>query len=77
MNTSVINIDPETLGGTAVFRDTRVPMQSLFDYLESEETLNEFLENFPTVSKEQAIEVFKFSGKVCYDSKNLYENTDG
>jgi len=53
---SVISIDPETMSGTAVFRGTRVPVQSLFDWLETE-SLDEFLDNFPSVSREQAIEV--------------------
>ena len=46
-----INTDPETMSGTPVFTDTRVPIQSLFDYIESGETLDEFLENFPSVKK--------------------------
>ena len=47
--------DPEILGGTPVFVGTRVPFQTLLDYLEGGETLDEFLENFPTVTREQAI----------------------
>jgi uncharacterized protein (DUF433 family) len=47
--------DPEILGGTPVFRGTRVPLQHLLDYLEGGETLDEFLDDFPTVSREQAI----------------------
>ena len=47
--------DPEILGGTPVFRGTRVPVQTLFDYLEGGETLEDFLEGFPTVSREMAI----------------------
>lgn len=47
--------DPEILGGTPVFVGTRVPFQILLDYLEGGETLDEFLENFPTVTREQAI----------------------
>jgi uncharacterized protein (DUF433 family) len=47
--------NPEILGGTPVFRGTRVPVQTLFDYLEGGETLEEFLEGFPTVSREMAI----------------------
>jgi uncharacterized protein (DUF433 family) len=45
----------EILGGTPVFCGTRVPAQTLFDYLEGGETLEDFLEGFPTVSREQAI----------------------
>ena len=51
----VITKDPDTLGGTPVFRGTRVPIQILFDYLEGGETLEEFLEGFPTVSREAAV----------------------
>jgi uncharacterized protein (DUF433 family) len=52
---NVVIKDPEILGGTPVFRGTRVPVQTLFDYLEGGETLEEFLEGFPTVSREMAI----------------------
>lgn len=52
---SVIHSDPEILGGTPVFVGTRVPVQSLFDYLEGGETLEEFLRQFPSVKREQAI----------------------
>ena len=51
----VVHTDPEIMGGTAVFVGTRVPAQSLFDYLEAGDSLEEFLEAFPTVSREQAI----------------------
>ena len=47
--------NPKILGGMAVFRGTRVPIQNLFDYLEGGETLEEFLEGFPTVSREAAL----------------------
>jgi uncharacterized protein (DUF433 family) len=51
----VIIKDPDILGGTPVFRGTRVPIQTLFDYLEGGETLEDFLEGFPTVSREMAV----------------------
>jgi uncharacterized protein (DUF433 family) len=47
--------DPEILGGTPVFRGTRVPFQNLLDYLEGGETLDEFLDDFPSVTREAAI----------------------
>ena len=53
--TNVVHIDPEILGGTPVFVGTRVPVQSLFDYLAGGETLDEFLWQFPSVSREQAM----------------------
>jgi uncharacterized protein (DUF433 family) len=48
--------DPETMHGVPVFRGTRVPVQTLFDYLEGGDTLDEFLEGFPTVSRAMALE---------------------
>ncbi len=51
----VLHSDPEILGGTPVFVGTRVPAQSLFDYLEGGDTLDEFLRQFPSVRREQAI----------------------
>jgi uncharacterized protein (DUF433 family) len=51
----VFTKDPNILGGAHVFRGTRVPLQTLFDYLEGGETLEDFLEAFPTVSRESAI----------------------
>jgi uncharacterized protein (DUF433 family) len=58
---SLINIDPEILGGTPVFRSTRVPIQTLFDYLENDYTLSEFLECFPSVTREMARDVLEKS----------------
>jgi uncharacterized protein (DUF433 family) len=51
----VIIRDPEIMHGMPVFRGTRVPVQTLFDYLEGGETLEDFLEGFPTVSREAAL----------------------
>jgi uncharacterized protein (DUF433 family) len=51
----IVLSDPEILGGTPVFVGTRVPIQSLFDYLEGGETLDEFLRQFPSVRRDQAI----------------------
>ena len=52
-----ITIDPDILGGTPVFRGTRVPVQTLFDYLADGFSLNEFLDNFPTVERTDALQV--------------------
>ena len=52
---SVIVSDPEIMGGTPCFRGTRVPVDSLIDYLEAGDSLGEFLDNFPSVSREAAI----------------------
>jgi uncharacterized protein (DUF433 family) len=51
----VITKDPDILGGTPVFRGTRVPFQALLDYLEGGQTLDEFLEDFPSVTREIAV----------------------
>ena len=52
---SVVHSDPEILGGTPVFVGTRVPFRNLIDYLERNHSLDEFLDSFPTVSREQAV----------------------
>ena len=52
---SVVKIDPEIMSGTPCFAGTRVPARTLIDYLEAGDTLADFLEDFPTVSREQAI----------------------
>ena len=74
MNYGAINIDSETMGGTPVFTGTRVPVQALFDYIETGETLDEFLENFPTVKKEYAIEVLEMAKRSLTTEKFLNEN---
>jgi uncharacterized protein (DUF433 family) len=51
--------DPEILGGTLVFAGTRVPVQNLFDYLEAGDSLDVFLEEFPSVTRDQAIAVLE------------------
>jgi len=55
MADSVIVKDPEILGGTPVFVGTRVPFEALLDYIQGGETLDQFLDDFPTVSREAAI----------------------
>ena len=55
MAISVISRNPGILGGTPVFRDTRVPFQALLDYLEGGQKLDDFLADFPTVTREAAI----------------------
>jgi uncharacterized protein (DUF433 family) len=57
--TTVICRDPDVMGGTPVFCGTRVPVQTLLDYVEAGETIDEFLAGFPTVSREQVIEFFE------------------
>jgi uncharacterized protein (DUF433 family) len=57
MRKPIVTCSPDVLGGTPVFAGTRVPVQTLIDYLEGNETIDDFLEGFPTVSREQ---VFAF-----------------
>lgn len=66
----LITIDAEILGGTPVFKNTRVPVETLFDHLEEGITLDEFLDDFPSVSKDQAIGVLEVAEKLI-TSKNL------
>ncbi len=60
----VINIDKEILGGTPVFNGTRVPIKNLFDYLETGETIDEFLDDFPSVKREQVVKLLEFSEQI-------------
>lgn len=53
--------DPELMHGTPVFRGTRVPVKTMFEYLENGESLDDFLEGFPTVSRELAVQVLEES----------------
>lgn len=66
---NVINSDPELLGGIPVFNGTRVPIKNLFDYLETGETIAEFLDDFPSVAREQVLSVLSFSQQIL---KELY-----
>ncbi len=63
MKSSVIEINPNKVSGTPVFAGTRVPIKNLFDYLEGGETLEDFLEGFPPVSREQAVAVLEMAEK--------------
>jgi uncharacterized protein (DUF433 family) len=66
----VIQVDPDILGGKAVFVGTRVPVQTLFDYLEKDYDLSEFLDDFPTVKREQAIAALEQAGQELVSSAN-------
>jgi uncharacterized protein (DUF433 family) len=57
--------DPETMGGIPVFRGTRVPVKTLFDYLKAGDNLAEFLDDFPTVTREQALSVLAEAESRC------------
>lgn len=75
MEGRVINIDPEILGGTPVFYGTRVPIKNLFDYLETGESIESFLEDFEGVQREQVIKLLVMSQKLIESSTGiLHEN---
>lgn len=59
MNTRLVSRDPEIMSGALCFTGTRVPVKKLFDYLEGSSTLEDFLEDFPTVSRERAVAVLE------------------
>ncbi|MDB5222492.1 MAG: hypothetical protein JWN83_1159 [Chitinophagaceae bacterium] len=74
MNYGAINIDPETMGGTPVFTGTRVPVQTLFDYIEGGDDLDEFLDDYPSVTKNAAIQVLEMAKRTLTTEKVLNEN---
>ena len=61
LSDKVVVKDPDILGGTAVFRGTRVPFQALLDYLEGGQTLDEFIDDFPTVTREAAVSALELA----------------
>lgn len=60
---TVVHSDPNILGGTSVFRGTRVPLKNLVDYLAAGDSLDEFLDHFPSVKREQAMAVLELAAK--------------
>ncbi len=69
-----VSIDPEVMSGTPVFAGTRVPVKNLFDYVEGADGLGEFLDDFPSVSKDAAISVLEMAKKSLTTEKALHEN---
>lgn len=65
----IINIDPQILSGTPVFNGTRVPVKNLFDYIETGENIDSFLQDFPSVKKEQAITLIETAEKLIMESE--------
>lgn len=61
MRSAVVKIDPDILGGTSCFAGTRVPVKTLFDYLEGGDNLDAFLDEFPSVKREQAVALLEES----------------
>jgi uncharacterized protein (DUF433 family) len=68
-----VSVDKDVLSGTPVFNGTRIPVAILFDYLEDDK-LAEFLENYPTVSREQVTEVIKLASKLVNNGRLIDEN---
>ncbi len=66
----VIHSDPDILGGTPVFFGTRVPLRTLLDYLEAGDSLNEFLEDFPSVTREQAVSALRLAERMLVAHAN-------
>lgn len=60
----IINVDPDILGGEPVFQGTRVPVKNLFGYLETGESLEEFLDDFSSVTKNQAINILMVANRL-------------
>jgi uncharacterized protein (DUF433 family) len=67
IRTPVVHSDPEIMSGTPVFVGTRVPMQALLDHLEEGDTIDSFLESFPTVTREQAVEFLEQAAHALVD----------
>lgn len=62
-NNPIVSMSLDTMGGAPVFAGTRVPIQTLLDYLKAGESIDDFLDGFPTVSKEQVIALLEEAGK--------------
>jgi uncharacterized protein (DUF433 family) len=65
--TQIVHSDPEILGGTPVFRGTRVPFRNLIDYLEAGHTVDEFLDAFPSVTRDQVIAALEAAHELLND----------
>lgn len=70
---SVITSDDEILSGTPVFKSTRVPIKNLIDYLEAGDSLDEFLDDFPSVSRDQAIQMLELAKEMLLTQ--IYANS--
>ena len=65
MKTEVVSISKDIMGGTPVFKETRVPIETLIDYLTAGDSIDDFLDGFPTVSREQVIEFLRLCRLIC------------
>jgi uncharacterized protein (DUF433 family) len=66
----IINVDPEIMSGTPVFAGTRVPIKTLFDYVENGKTLDEFFEDFPTVKHSQATQLLHLAQQLVLSAND-------
>jgi uncharacterized protein (DUF433 family) len=66
-----VNIDNDILSGTPVFSGTRVPVKNLFDYIESGETIESFLDDFESVTKEQVLKLLEISEKLIENTYSI------
>lgn len=71
----IINVDAEIMGGMPVFAGTRVPIQSFFDYIETGETLEEFLLDFPSVQRQQVLGLLELSQRMLSASTLLFNES--
>ncbi len=76
MESKVISVNPEILSGMPVFQGTRVPIKNLFDYIETGNTLEKFLEEFPSVRKEQVISLMELAENILISNARIYEDID-
>lgn len=67
-----VHSDPEIMSGTPVFVGTRVPVQAMFDYLEAGDSLDRFLDHFPSVSREQAVEALEAARSALVEAANAH-----
>lgn len=76
MESKIISVNPEVLSGMPVFYGTRVPIKNLFDYIETGNTLEKFLEEFPSVKKEQVISLMELAENILISNARIYEDID-
>jgi len=72
MRMAAMTVSPDILNGMPVFRGTRVPVKTLFDYLETGESIEEFFDDFPTVTRNQALEVLHAAERLVLESHEVY-----
>ena len=74
MHNKIINIDPEIMSGAPVFIGTRVPVKNLFDYIETGENIDRFVDYFPSVTKEQALGILQLSENLLLNTSLSFLN---